>query len=348
MKKLSFLGENEPVVAVLGEKTLRESGDGRAAKQGFCVLTRDKLYWGGRHFFQNYVGDWSDSMEQSSEDISNITAVRYQRRGNPTRTRQSAIRLTVVVVVLSILSELMLRNGSRFNTLFFWMMTFLVSLILSVLTGLRARKNVMLDIEFGCELLSVETSWYEKGELDAFYNQLIQSTAEAHAGEDVLAGMDLKETYGGKKILAEFGSQYRAQYLKDRKCQFGFCTITPGELHFGGKYSWRLLPGVWLKSRKLRDIPISSIASIRYGVAGAPFRVTVLYILVFLFAQTLVLGRSPQSFRFVLSNAALAMLPVLPFWCMGMLKQKRLILETQLGTFAFWTHQGKKADVRQF
>ncbi len=349
MKQLSFFhSERESVVAVLGERQLNESLNGRRTKQGFCVMSQDKLYWGGHHFFQNYVGDWTESDQQSSEDLSNITAVNYQNRRNPTRARQNAVRLSLTVFALSVLGALLRSRGSEWNDLFFLLLTFTAAVLLSVFTALRTKKTVMLDIEFGCELLSVETAWYDKGELDAFYNQLIQNTSDAHVRENGLSGMDLEETYGGKKILAEFGAQYREQYLKDHRCQYGFCTITPGELHFGGAYSKRLLPGVWLKARKMRDIPISDISKVYYGTVGAPVLVAVLYVLALLFVLMISRGAINSAFRFVLGSTGISMLPVLPFWGAVLFQQKRLIVKSRQGSFGFWTHQGKMAEIRQF
>ena len=349
MTQLSFLdSKNEPIIAVLGEQQLKNSLNGQTAKDSFCVLTQDKLYWGGRHFFQNYVGDWKNSVQQSSEPISNITAVAYRRRNDPTRTRRSAMRLTLSVVAIVVISILVQRSGHRFNNLFFLLLTFLIALILSMMERSRAKKNVMLDIEFGCETLSIRTAWHDKKELDVFYNRLIQSVSEAHAKENTLSGMDTEETYGGKKIMAEFGGRYREQYLRDRKSPYGFCIITPGELHFGGAYSKRLLPGLWFRAKKMRHIQISSISEVCYGIVGRPFSVAVIYFLALMLVFFLTVGRDFTFFRNVIFNTGVSMLPVCPFWMAVLFREKRMIIRSSEGTFAFWTHQDSKDENRRF
>ena len=348
MRELPFFSsEQERAVAVLGKTQLREYLEGRQVRSAFCVMSQERLYWGGYHFFQNYVGDWTGSAQPSSEAIADITEIAYRKQNDPTRARRTAIRLSVLVFALAALSALMsLNRMGGFNSLFFLLLPFPISLALSAAALLKSRKSVMLEISFGCETLSVRTSWYSKEELDAFHNRLVQSTSETHVKEDVLSGMDMGKTYGGRKIIAEFGGQYRERYLKDRKCPYGFCTITPGELHLGGAYSWRFLPGIWLRSRKIRDIRIDQVSKVYYGIVRKPFTVLWAYPLVLLCLLTAARGIGLISITLI--SAGIALLPVLPFWAVVLFRQKRLIIESRQGTFAFWTHQDRKAEIRRF
>lgn len=347
MKELPFFSsEQEKILGILGKTQLDKALAGEKLKTSYLVLSQFKLYWGGYYFFQNYVGDWSNHAQQC-EPLENITKISYQRRIEPTRTRHLVCSLSIFSLVLAIILAFIYTRTAGILVFVYWTLALAISLAVSIFIAMKARKNIMLDIEFGCEKLSIKTSWFDKGELDYFYNALIQAITVVHKQENVISDAYIGETYAGKKIIAEFGGEYRKEYLRDKKASGGFSVITPDEVYIGGHYSKRIIPGFWLATKKVRTIHTSDIEEITYRTVTNYLVALLVYIFI---AAILIFTADPYVSYFVsvIQIFCASMIPVIPMIVNVVCRQSRLIIKSRAGTFSFWTHQYKKSEIRYF
>lgn len=210
----------------------------------------------------------------------------------------------------------------------------------------------MLDITVGSEKIYLKTSWYEKEELDLFYNHLIQLVSNAHQKESISIQVDTGKTFGGEKIIAEFGEKYRRQYMQDKKASGGFCVLTPKHVHISGLHKVRLLPGIWYSSRGMHSIDITSVEKIFFKTSGNPLLVLASAMLISTFSSTVIepveslIGYSyGEVFTICVGlGFAITVLRVLP----RLFNKAKLVLDTRNGTFSVWTCWYKKDEITQF
>ena len=169
MEQSSNLKTSEQIEQTIA--TLESTNGRRGAK---CVLTNENLYMIGPAYFLNYLGNWKKVKDKLSFGLKDITSVSYQRRSNPSKSfgrflLQLVLSFLFFMIIGTVLSSVY-ENGLPFNETSIFLMFILPPLLATIIIVLLSRRESMLRIVLGCEVIYLKTSWYRKEEIDNLHN----------------------------------------------------------------------------------------------------------------------------------------------------------------------------------
>lgn len=332
-----------------------ESIDGRRGAK--CVLTNENLYMIGPAYFLNYLGNWKKVKDKLSFGLKDITSVSYQRRSNPSKAfgrflLQLVLSFLFFMIIGTVLSSVY-QNGLPFNETSVFLMFILPPLLATIIVILISRRESMLRIVLGCEVIYLKTSWYRKEEIDNLHNQMICLVDENHKNEP--ASLNSEELFGGEPIISEFGEQYRRQYMKDEQTTGGFCVLSPTQLRMGGLHKVNLVFGIWLPSKGHNSININQINGVHFCDHVKFFKV----FLIDLIITSILLGLI-SLYVFIRPgdyNEGMAamgyMLSLMFLWGFpgiggAKMRSARMVVDGALGKYGFDTQWYTKDEVNRF
>lgn len=346
MEQSSLSGTAEQIIAVL---------DSKNAKGAECTLTSKYLYIDGTAYFVTHHGAWKKAHEKYSADLKNVTHVSYLRRSNPSKAvARFLFKVPLSIILMFLIVSILESMYSAVPEDMVLQGIIAPPLLANILVAFTARRESMLGISVGSETIYLKTSWYMKEAIDNFHNQMIKLVDEIHGKEQLNLDMDTGETYGGKPIIAEFGEQYRRQYMKDKRTKGGFCILTHDQVLSGGLHKVQLMPGAWAPSRAEHGIGANQISSIFFRDHISAFKALLLDI-----ALTGILAGAMYGYvllglpeRNVVSIFGLTVCQIV-FWGfpdLAGIKMRRemLVIEGASGTYGFDTQWYTKEEVNHF
>ncbi len=300
-------------------------------------------------------GQW-----QKTFDLKDITSVSYQKRSNPSKAVLrffAKLALSILFLIIAIMiGQLMYDYGMDTSSFEFWCLFFVVPpLLATIIITLISNRVSMLGILIGSETIYIKTSWYKKEVIDHFHNQLIELIDKQHRAECIDLDIVTEELFGGEPIIAEFGNQYRRQYMKDQKSGGGFCMITSTQVILGGRQKVQLMPGIWIPSRKQHNINIDCMERVFFCDHIKLFKIITLDLIITavlagIVAAYLIIRPSTYDARIAFMGIAIcqAFFWGFPGLAGAKMRQARLVIEATSGTYGFNTKWYTKEEVNQF